>query len=74
MQNNHDSWPDTTLVDTPAAAFVLDVAPKTLEIWRCTGRYGLRFVKVGRKVRYRMGDLRAFIDRRSVEHTGKVAQ
>jgi hypothetical protein len=43
--------------DTPAAAAYLDVAPTTLEIWRCTGRYDLPFEKIGRSVRYRKSAL-----------------
>ena len=33
-----------------------------LRVWRSTGRYNLPFVKIGRVVRYRRGDLAAFID------------
>ena len=33
----------------------------TLAVWRCTGRFNLPFVKVGRAVRYRREDVEAFI-------------
>jgi excisionase family DNA binding protein len=50
----------------------LGVSPGTLAIWRCTGRYRLPFVKVGRLVLYRPEDLEAFIQRRlvSANHAG----
>jgi excisionase family DNA binding protein len=50
----------------------LGIKPATLQIWRVTGRYNLPFVKCGRLVRYREADVRAFIDRRTREHTGSA--
>ncbi len=47
------------------AAEYLDVAERTLSVWRCTGRYAIPFLKVGRKVRYRKSALDAFLDRRT---------
>jgi predicted site-specific integrase-resolvase len=38
------------------------VSPATLAIWRCTKRYPLPWVKVGRAVRYRESDVRKFIE------------
>lgn len=43
--------PDPLLTEQQAAE-VLGVKPGTLQVWRCTRRYGLPFVKVGRLVRY----------------------
>ena len=37
---------------------------ETLNIWRCTGRYKLPYIKVGRLVRYRKEDIEAFISSR----------
>ena len=54
------------LLDTAAAAAYLGVAVATLETWRCTQRYALKYVKVGRYVRYRQSDLDAFIASRVV--------
>jgi excisionase family DNA binding protein len=48
------------------AAEILGVTPGTLSVWRCTRRYPLPYVKVGRSVRYRMADLEAFIESRTV--------
>ena len=48
------------------AASYLGLAVQTLASWRCTGRYGLPVVKVGRSVRYRLADLDAWIAKRTV--------
>ncbi|WNV04107.1 helix-turn-helix domain-containing protein [Candidatus Methylospira mobilis] len=60
------------LINEKAAAAILDVSPGTLSVWRSTGRYALPFVKVGRKVRYRVSDLERWIERR--EHTSTPAR
>lgn len=39
----------------------LGVKPSTLQVWRCTKRYPLPYIKVGRLVRYRQSDLDAFL-------------
>lgn len=38
-----------------------------LSVWRCTKRHPLKYVKVGRSVRYRLEDVLAFIESRTVE-------
>lgn len=50
------------LLTTQEAAALLDVSPGTLEVWRCTKRYPLPYVKIGRNVRYRKSVLLAFIN------------
>lgn len=50
--------------DETAAA--LDVTPGTLQVWRTTKRYPLKYVKVGKNVRYRLADVQAFIESRTV--------
>ena len=60
------------LVDEKAAAEILDTTPGTLSVWRSTGRYALPFVKVGRRVRYRLADLDAWIQER-VRESGATA-
>lgn len=54
------------LFDNAPAAEYLGVKPHTLEIWRCTGRYGLPFVRVGRRIKYRRADLDAWLASRTV--------
>jgi excisionase family DNA binding protein len=60
------------LLDEAQAAEILTVAKGTLGVWRSTGRYGLPFVKVGRRVRYRRSDLLAWLEKRTRE-TGATA-
>ena len=54
------------LLSTQDAAVLLDVSPQTLEVWRCTKRYPLPYVKVGRNVRYARSAILAFIASRTV--------
>lgn len=39
----------------------LEVTPGTLAVWRCTKRYPLPWIKIGRRVFYRRRDVEAFI-------------
>lgn len=38
---------------------------KTLAVWRCTGRYAISYLKVGRSVRYRKSSLDAWLESRT---------
>lgn len=49
------------------AADYLGVAHATLPTWRCTKRYGLPYIKLGRKVYYLKSDLDRFIQSRRVD-------
>lgn len=51
-----DSKAGVLLTESDAAK-VLGVRPQTLASWRSSGKYNLRFLKVGRKVRYRQIDI-----------------
>jgi hypothetical protein len=42
-------------------ATILNVTPKTLYLWHSTGQ-GPRVAKIGRQLRYRPEDVRAFVD------------
>ena len=68
-----DALSDSALLDAIQTSAALDIKPATLAVWRTTGRYGLPHTKIGRKVRYRVGDIKAFISRRTFNHTGEVA-
>ena len=48
------------------AAAYLGVTPRTLAVWKSTGRYKLPCVKIGRLAKYRKADLDAFIEQRTV--------
>ena len=50
----------TTLLTPSEVADRLGISTATLATWRCTKRYPLSYVKVGRLVRYRIADLDAF--------------
>ncbi|WP_323257519.1 helix-turn-helix domain-containing protein [Arcicella lustrica] len=52
------------LVDRKRAAKYLGISPETLAVWKCTKRYELDCIKIGRSVRYRMSDLKKFVDER----------
>jgi len=54
------------LVKEEVAAGILGVTCGTLQVWRCTKRYPLPYVKVGRLVRYRTSDLQAFLQSRTM--------
>jgi excisionase family DNA binding protein len=41
---------------------ILGVEVETLNVWRCTKRYNLNYVKTGRLVRYRLEDVQKFIE------------
>jgi excisionase family DNA binding protein len=44
----------------------LRVKPETLTTWRCTQRYALPYVRVGRSIRYRASDVEKFLASRTV--------
>lgn len=51
------------------AAEVIALKPQTLASWRCKGTNDLPFVKVGRAVRYRRSDLKAWMAKRTATCT-----
>ncbi|MBN2295445.1 MAG: helix-turn-helix domain-containing protein [Pirellulales bacterium] len=54
------------LLDEKKSAQFLDVSPGTLSVWRCERRYPLPYVKIGRSVKYKLSDLKRFIESRTV--------
>ena len=60
-----DTLPDRLLTEDETAN-LLAVAPQTLSVWRSTKRYGLRYSKIGRNVRYKLSDVMAFIESRTI--------
>ena len=59
--------PDRPLLTTQETAKVLGTTAGTLNVWRCTKRYALAYVKIGSRVRYRRQDIVDFINARRVE-------
>lgn len=60
-----------TLLNTQQAAAFLTLAPITLAEWRLTGK-GPRFSKIGRSVRYRLDDLKAWLESRTFGNTAEA--
>lgn len=60
--------PKTTPLLTPIeVSALLGVTVDTLSVWRCTHRYpALKYIKVGRSIRYRSEDVENFINSRTV--------
>ena len=54
------------LLKPETTAGILGVDVKTLAVWRCTKRYPLPWVRVGRNVMYKPEDVQAFIESRTV--------
>lgn len=59
--------PNPDLLNSHQAAQYIGVTPGTLEVWRCTKRYQIPFIKVGRLVRYRKSALDIFLDQQTVD-------
>jgi excisionase family DNA binding protein len=49
------------LMTPEQVAECLGISVETLNVWRCTKRYNLPYVKAGRLVRYRRIDVEAFV-------------
>jgi excisionase family DNA binding protein len=52
------------------AAALLCLSERTLERFRVSG-IGLKFVRMGKSIRYRLGDVEAWIERRTVGSTSE---
>lgn len=63
---------DLTLFDTKVAADLMGINHLTLQNWRSTGK-SPRYVKVGRSIRYRLSDIKAWLEAQTRNHTGEVA-
>lgn len=66
--------PPAHLLDDKEAAAALDTTTGTLSVWRSTGRYNLKFIRIGRRVKYRVGDLLEFIERRTSTSTSNTTE
>jgi excisionase family DNA binding protein len=53
------------------AARLLGLSTRTLERWRVSGQVGLRFVKLGNSVRYRLEDIERCVASRIVTSTSQ---
>ena len=53
------------------AADYIGIPANTLQYWRTTGAQQIPFIKVGRRVMYRVSDLDKWLDQRTFSHTGE---
>ena len=58
------------LLTPEEVANILGVSVNTLNVWRCTKRYNLLYIKLGRSVRYRSENVQRFIKEREVGISG----
>ena len=58
---------NTELLSSHQASIYIGVSPSTMEVWRCTKRYQIPFIKIGRLVRYRKSELDSFLDQQTVD-------
>ena len=49
------------------AAVYIGVKINTLAVWRMTNRYGLRYLKLGKAIRYRKDDLDEWLASKAVD-------
>lgn len=56
---------DPLLTPSEAAAY-LGVTEGTISVWRCTRRYPIPYIKIGRLVKYRKSALDDFLSQRTV--------
>ena len=57
------------LLSPKEVAEILGVTEQTLAVWRSLGSQELRFIKVGRAVRYRPEDVKKYIEQNGFTHT-----
>lgn len=55
---------DDKLLNRKEAADLLGVSPDTLAYWKCMKKQDIPTVKIGSLVKYRISDLRRFIEER----------
>jgi len=56
----------TILMTPKETASMLAIKEATLAIWRSNGRYDLKYVKIGRYIRYRLRDIENWINSREI--------
>jgi excisionase family DNA binding protein len=58
--------PTDPLLTTSETAAYLGVTEGTISVWRCTRRYPIPYIKIGRLVKYRKSALDAFLAQRTI--------
>ncbi len=57
----------TNLLTTTEAADYLGITPGTLEVWRCTKKQNIEYIRVGRKIKYRKESLDRYLESRTIK-------
>lgn len=57
------------LLNVEQAADFIGVTSHTLDVWRCTKRHTIPYLKVGRLVKYRRSDLEAWLISRTISNS-----
>jgi excisionase family DNA binding protein len=65
MLNKPISLHDDVIINTDQAAALLCTPKGTLVKWRSTGENQIPYIKIGRNVRYRVSDLRNWLEAHS---------
>jgi len=60
------SQSESKLLTPDQVAEMLEVKTHTLAVWRCQKRHDLPYIKVGHKIRYRLRDVEAWLERNTV--------
>ncbi|MDD5581190.1 MAG: helix-turn-helix domain-containing protein [Methylobacter sp.] len=55
------------LTDTDGASQLLNIPAATLTKWRSTGENNIPFIRIGRQIKYRTRDLRAYVDSHTIK-------
>lgn len=58
--------PNNDLLSVEQAAEFIGITSHTLDVWRCTKRHSIPYLKVGRLVKYRRSDLEAWLTSRTI--------
>lgn len=62
------SFNDDVLVTPEQASELLAIPASSLQKWRSTGENNIPYIKIGRGVRYRTADLKAYVERHTKQN------
>jgi len=60
------SFNQDVLTDTAGASQLLSIPEGTLVKWRSTGENNIPFIRIGRGIKYRTTDLKAYVENHTV--------
>lgn len=58
----NETQPEGELLNETEAARIIRITPGTLRAWRSRGGPAIPYIRIGRSIRYRLEDLKAFVD------------